>query len=139
MTNDTKTSRANREPDSDLFLPRRPARNQQAGDIRAGDQQYAACQRHQHPQRSPQEVTEAPLPLAAGKHLDHVLQESRTDLGRRFVKRRLFLLHFEHAVEERLQRGLRLFARYAGFQPSEYLHPTRAAVMKLEFFVEQRH
>jgi len=115
------------------------ARDQQARDIGARDQQHAAGQGHQHPQRRRQHFPDARLALRARQGLDHVPQELRPHFGGRIVEGRFLHLRLQHAVEIRLQRRLRLPARYAGFQTSEYVHPASAAVVEVERLVEQRH
>ena len=51
LLDDAPPAGAEREADGDLALTRRGARDQQVGDVGAGDQQHAADHRHQHPQR----------------------------------------------------------------------------------------
>ena len=51
LLDDAPPAGAEREADGDLALTRRGARDLQVGDVGAGNQQHAADQRHQHPQR----------------------------------------------------------------------------------------
>ena len=51
LLDDAPPAGAEREADGNLALTRRGARDLQVGDVGAGNQQHAADQRHQHPQR----------------------------------------------------------------------------------------
>ena len=53
---DAEASGAEGQPDCDLPLPCGRARDQQAGDVGARDQQHAAGDGHQHPERRRQAI-----------------------------------------------------------------------------------
>ena len=101
------------EPHRDLLLPRRCARDQQVGQVRAGDQQNQRDDRHQGQQRLGVRIAQFG-PARRARHQFQVhLQELALHEGRGFGELLLLNLHFENLVEKRLQTGLRFFAGHS--------------------------
>ena len=75
LTDDAAAAGAERETDGDLFLPRRRARDQQARDVGARDQQHAADDAEQQPQRLRQLLADRRAPLRRRQQIDLALEE----------------------------------------------------------------
>ncbi len=71
LTHDSASAGTDGEAHSHLFLPRRRARQQQARDVRAGDEKYQPDDGHQHQERLPVDVPEIRPAGSARMQLEH--------------------------------------------------------------------
>ena len=129
LADDAAAARAEREPHGDLLLPRRRARDQQARDVGARDQQHAGDDAEQQPQRLRQLLPDWRPALRRRQQIDLALQELLARVGRRLAECRQQHFLLEDAVEVRLQRRLGLLDGDARLQPAEHVHPAAAPVV----------
>ncbi len=94
----------------DLLLPRRGARDQQARDVGARDQQHAGDDAEQQPERLRELTPNRRAALRRRQQIDRALQELFARVRGRAAERRVLHFLLEDAVEVRLQRRLRLLA-----------------------------
>jgi hypothetical protein len=130
---------AERQAHGDLLLPHEAARDQQVGDVGAGDQQDQTHHRHQDDQRRREIVAEPGESKRRG--FDDQVSGHEPFAG---VWRPLFRPRQRHLVltdlqEQPLQRRLRRGDRVSGLEPGEHLHPSRAAVVHVHPIPLGRH
>ena len=116
LTHQPAAARADREPNADLLLPRRRARQQHARDVGAGDQQHQADDEHQ---------------AGGDRQHDRVGGRMEVDVVGRLQREptvlvRLRIRRFEARHQQR-QVGARLLDGLAGLQPPAQEQPPIAA------------
>ena len=129
LADDAAAAGAEGQAHGDLFLPGRRPRDQQAGHVGARDQQHAADDAQQQPQRLGELLPDRRSALRRRQQVDAALQELLARVRRRLAERRLQNLLFEDAVEVRLKRRPGLFDGDARLQPAEHVHPAAPPVL----------
>ncbi len=119
---------AERQSHAHLGGPGGAARQQQVGDVGAGDQQDHGGDREQQDERRAGFAVQRALTPVARPHLERLgLEAGHRGLAHVLLQRG-FDIHDDRAIDGR-QRRLRLLGRDAGLQSSEQVGPVGAAIL----------
>ena len=124
--------RAQRQPDRDLPLARKRARDEQVGHVGAGDQEDEADHAHQDDERRREVVPERGVADRGLLDAQLALEELLAVVGRPVLRALQGALVLANLREEHLERRLCRFDGLARLQAREYLHPPRSRAAHLE-------
>ena len=122
LTDEGPAARANRQAHGDFLLSGDSARDEEAGHVRAGDQEDDRGHAHQHRQRHRVLLAQARVPGGRTLDDDRPLQELLAVVGGLPADLRVGGLCHEQLMEQRLQRRGRRLHGVPSLQPPEDLH-----------------
>ena len=136
LTNELPARRADRQPHRHLAGARRRSREQQAGDVRARDQEHESRDAEEQRQRAARRADHAALALRSRQQLQRLRAEPlHRLLAHALLQRRLDIV--DDVAVRHAHRRLRLFERDARFEPREQIGPIAPAIV--EAFPARRH